>query len=94
LAPQGPEIFSPKLQPSLFRDVAFLVVVMFTAVAPLVGAARIILVTGTKFRQTSMAGPLGVLAAGLAATTTDVEDVDGRPPMGAVRIFGSGHHRS
>jgi hypothetical protein len=35
-----------------------------------------------------------VLAAGPTAATTDVEDVDGRPPMGAVTIFGSGHHRS
>jgi hypothetical protein len=34
LAPQGPEFFSPKLQPSLFCDVALLVVVMFSTVAP------------------------------------------------------------
>jgi hypothetical protein len=41
-----------------------------------------------------MAGPLGVLAVGPTAATTDVEDIDGRPPVGAVRIFGSGHHQS
>jgi hypothetical protein len=41
-----------------------------------------------------MAGPLGVLAAGPAATTTDVEDVDGGPLGVAVRISDSGHHRS
>jgi hypothetical protein len=41
-----------------------------------------------------MAAPRGVLAVGPAATTTDVEDVDGRPPVGAVEISGSGHHRS
>jgi hypothetical protein len=41
-----------------------------------------------------MAGPLGVLATGPAAATTDVEDVDGRPPVGAVEIFSNGHHRS
>jgi hypothetical protein len=29
--------------------------------------------------KTSMAGPLGVLAVGLTAVTTDVEDVDDRP---------------
>jgi hypothetical protein len=94
LAPQGPEEISPKLQPSLFRDVALLVVVMFTAVAPLVGAARIILAASTKFRQTLMAAPLGVLATGPAAATTDVEDVNGRPPVGAVEIFSNGHHQS
>jgi hypothetical protein len=33
-----------------------------------------------------MAGPLGVLAAGPAATTTDVEDVDGGPLGVAVGI--------
>jgi hypothetical protein len=38
--------------------------------------------------------PLRVLAVGLAAATTDVEDIDGGPPGGAVRISGSGHHRS
>jgi hypothetical protein len=40
LAPQGPKFFSPKLLPPLFRQVAFLVVVMFTVVAPLVGVAK------------------------------------------------------
>jgi hypothetical protein len=30
-------------------------------------------------------GPLGVLAAGLAAATTKVEDVDGEPPGGCWR---------
>jgi hypothetical protein len=29
-----------------------------------------------------MVGPLGVLVAGLAAATTEVEDVDGGPPGG------------
>jgi hypothetical protein len=60
---------------------------MFTAVAPLVGAARIILAAGTKFRQTSMVGPLGVLVAGPAAATTDVEEVDSGPPGGCCRDF-------
>jgi hypothetical protein len=32
-----------------------------------------------------MAGPLGVLAAGPTATTTEVEDVDDRPPLGCWR---------
>jgi hypothetical protein len=41
-----------------------------------------------------MASPLGVLAAGPAAGTTDVEDADGRPPVGVVGIFDNGHHRS
>jgi hypothetical protein len=44
--------------------------------------------------KTLMVGPLGVLAVGPVAATTDVEDVDGRPPVGAVKISGSGHHRS
>jgi hypothetical protein len=35
--------------------------------------------------KTSMAGPLRVLAAGPAAATTDVEDVDGGPPGGCWR---------
>jgi hypothetical protein len=30
--------------------------------------------------KTSMADPLGVLAAGPVAPTTEVEDVDGGPP--------------
>jgi hypothetical protein len=34
-----------------------------------------------------MAGPLGVLVAGPAAATTDVEDVDGGPPGGCCRDF-------
>jgi hypothetical protein len=58
LAPQGIEKISLKLQPSLFHDVALLVVVMFTAAPPLVGVARKILAVGTEFRQTSTAGPL------------------------------------
>jgi hypothetical protein len=33
--------------------------------------------------ETSMSGLLGVLAAGPAAATTEVEDVDGGPPGGA-----------
>jgi hypothetical protein len=101
LAPQGPKKISSKLQPSLFRDVALLVVVMFTVVAPLVGVARKILAAGTKFRQggcwrqvrqrpppmlkTSMAGPWGLLSVFSVVTTTDVEDVDGRPPGGCCR---------
>jgi hypothetical protein len=36
-----------------------LIAVLFTTVAPLVGVARKILAAGTKFRDTSMAGPLG-----------------------------------
>jgi hypothetical protein len=44
--------------------------------------------------KTSMAGPLGVLVAGMAAATTEVEDVDGGPPGGAGGRSGSGHHRS
>jgi hypothetical protein len=32
-----------------------------------------------------MAGPLGVLAAGPAAATTEVEDVDDMPPLGCWR---------
>jgi hypothetical protein len=39
-------------------------------------------------------GPLGVLPAGPAATTTDIGDVDGRSPGGAADRSGSGHHRS
>jgi hypothetical protein len=34
-----------------------------------------------------MAGPLGVLAVGSAAATTDVEDVDGGPPGGCCQDF-------
>jgi hypothetical protein len=37
--------------------------------------------------KTSMAGPLGVLAADPTAATTDVEDVDGWPPRGCCRDF-------
>jgi hypothetical protein len=37
--------------------------------------------------KTSMAGPLGVLAAGLAAATTDVEDVDDGAPGCCCRDF-------
>jgi hypothetical protein len=59
LAPQGPEIFLSKLLPSLFREVALVVVVMFTAVVILVGVARKILAAGTKFSQMSTAVPLG-----------------------------------
>jgi hypothetical protein len=59
LAPQGPEFFLSKLLPSLFREVALFVVVMFTAVAILVGVARKILAAGTKFSQMSTAAPLG-----------------------------------
>jgi hypothetical protein len=85
----------PKLLlPSLFREVALLLVVMFTAVPPLVGVAKKILAAGTKFSQTSTAGPLGVLAAYLAAATTKARDFDGGPLRGVVRNSGSGHHRS
>jgi hypothetical protein len=41
-----------------------------------------------------MTGPLGVLAAGLAVATTEVEDVDGGPPGGAGGRFDSGQNRS
>jgi hypothetical protein len=42
--------------------------------------------------ETSMAGPLGVLAAGPVAVTTKVEDVDGGP-LGVLEArSGSGHH--
>jgi hypothetical protein len=44
--------------------------------------------------KTSMMGPLGVLATGPAAATTDVEHVDRAPLGGAIEISGSGHHRS
>jgi hypothetical protein len=51
LAPQGPEhIF--------LRELVLLLVVVFTIVT-LVGVTRKILAIGTKFNQTSMAGPLG-----------------------------------
>jgi hypothetical protein len=43
---------------------------------------------------TSMAALRVVLVAGPAAATIDVEDVDGRPPVGAIGISGNGHHRS
>jgi hypothetical protein len=44
-------------------------------------------------KMTSMAGPLGVLPAGLVASTTEVEDdVDGRPPGAAVGGSDSVHH--
>jgi hypothetical protein len=93
LAPQGPEKFSPKLLSSLFRRVALLVVVMFPAMALLVGVARKILAAGTKFIQTSKAGPWWVLSVCPVAVTTKVEeDVDGGPPGGAIGISGSGHH--
>jgi hypothetical protein len=41
-----------------------------------------------------MAGPLGVLAAGPAAATIEVGDVDGGPPGGAGGRSGSSHHQS
>jgi hypothetical protein len=41
-----------------------------------------------------MAGPLGVLATGLVAATTKVEDIDGGAPGGAIGRSDSGHHRS
>jgi hypothetical protein len=45
---------------------------------PLVGVARKILVTGTKFNQTSMAGPLGRAAGSSVSGHSLVEqDVDG-----------------
>jgi hypothetical protein len=33
-----------------------------------------------------MAGPMGVLAAGPAAATTEVKNVDGRPPRGVLAV--------
>jgi hypothetical protein len=41
-----------------------------------------------------MRTPWGLLAVGLAAATTEVRDVDGGPPEGAVSRSGGGHHRS
>jgi hypothetical protein len=53
---------------------------------PLVGVTRKILMTGTKFNQMSMAGPLGVLPGVPAAATIIVEhDVDGVPLGGCCR---------
>jgi hypothetical protein len=43
---------------------------------------------------TSMAALMRVLVAGSAAATTDVEDVDGSPPVGAIGISGNDHHRN
>jgi hypothetical protein len=61
----------------------------------LIGVTRKILVTGTKFNQTSMAGPLGVLRGVLtAATIVVLQDVDGVLPGGAAGSSNSGHHRS
>jgi hypothetical protein len=59
LATQGPEIFFAETLASIFLPSCLLVVVMFTAVPLLVGVARKILAAGTKFSETSMAGPLG-----------------------------------
>jgi hypothetical protein len=42
--------------------------------------------------KTLMAAPLGVLAANLAAATTEIGDVDGRPSGGAGGRSDSGHH--
>jgi hypothetical protein len=48
-----------------------------------------------KLKNTSMAGPLGVLSVGpAAATTEDVEDVNGEPPGAVAGKSGSGHHQS
>jgi hypothetical protein len=69
-----------------------LVVVVFTMV-PLVGVARKILATCTKFNQTSMAGPLGVMLVVPAAAIAIVEqDVDGGPPGGATGSSSISHH--
>jgi hypothetical protein len=38
--------------------------------------------------------PWGLLAVGLAVTTTEVEDIDGGPLGGAIDRSGSGHYRS
>jgi hypothetical protein len=51
---------------------------------PLVSVTRKILVAGTKFTQTLMAGPLGGAGRSPTAATTKNEDVDGGPPGGAV----------
>jgi hypothetical protein len=37
--------------------------------------------------KTSMAAPLGVLVAGLAAAITEARDIDGGPPGGCCRDF-------
>jgi hypothetical protein len=47
-----------------------------------------------RMKNTSMAGPLGVLPVGLAAATTkDEEDVHGGSPGGAADGSDSVHHR-
>jgi hypothetical protein len=74
-------IFFPPNSCLHFSPNYLLVVVMFTAVAPLVGVARKILAAGTKFSETSMA-PSEVLAAGPTVATTRVGDIDGGPPKG------------
>jgi hypothetical protein len=82
LAPQGPNFFFAKTLTSIFPPSCSLVAVMFTAVAPLIVVTSKILVTGTKFSETSMVGPLGVLLAGPVAATIGVGDVDDGPPGG------------
>jgi hypothetical protein len=53
------------------------------------------MVTGSKFNQTSMVGPLGVVPVALIASTTEVEeDVDGYPLGGAAGSSDSSHHHS
>jgi hypothetical protein len=48
----------------------------------------------TSCSKTSMAGPLGALSVGPAASTTEVRDgIDGRPLGGAVGGSGSVGHR-
>jgi hypothetical protein len=92
LALQGPNFFSFWRNSCL--HFSLLVAVLFTAVAPLVGVARKILMAGTKFSDTSMAGPLGVLPAGPATATTGVGGVDSGSLGGAAGRSGSGYHRS
>jgi hypothetical protein len=83
LATQGPENIFLK---AFFVKLALLVVAVFTAMAPLVGVARKILATDTKFYQTSMAGPLGVVPVAPAASTIEVEeDIDDGPPRRCCR---------
>jgi hypothetical protein len=54
---KDPNFFFHQTPASIFPPNCLAVVVMFTAVAPLVDVGRKILAAGTKFSDTSMAGP-------------------------------------
>jgi hypothetical protein len=95
LAPQGPDFFAKTLVAFTFpRSCLAFSGNVYRGAPPLVGVAKKILAAGTKFSQTSTAGPLGVLAAYLAAATTKARDFDGGPLRGVVGNSGNGHHRS